>query len=223
MIENIKTTGFEQQPCNEWEDRVLHNWNLIFFIMGVHRPNPREHARWDCPPENWFKINFDGASKGNLGKEGCGVVIRNSNGDYVGGMAIPIGDQTNHVAEAYATLHGLLYAKSMNLRKIWVEGDSLNIINCLNKITKPLWTISNIIFKASQIINSFQTGIIIHNFREANHTIDWATNVACFSDHKIIWDFYESLPLDGRQLIEYDKWRSKQKYFNHDGVSDLQL
>ena len=62
--------------------------------MGVQRPNPREHARWDCPPKNWFKINFDGASKGNLGKEGCGIVIRNSNGDIMGSMAIPIKNQT---------------------------------------------------------------------------------------------------------------------------------
>ena len=101
-------------------------------------------------------------------------------------MAIPIGDQTNHVAEACTALHGLLYAKSMNLRKIWVEGDSLNIINCLNKITKPSWTINNIILKAIHIINSFETCIITHNFREANHTANWAANVAFFSEHKII-------------------------------------
>ena len=95
---------------------------------------------------NWFKINFDGASKGNLGIAGCEVVIRNSYGDKVGCMAIPIGSQTNHMAKACATLHGLIYAKSLNLMKVWMEGDSLNIINCLNKITQPSWTISNIIF-----------------------------------------------------------------------------
>ena len=102
-----------------------------------------------------------------------------------------------------------------------MEGDSLNIIDCLNKVTQPSWTISNIILKAINIINSFQTCIISHNFREANHTTDWAVNVAFFSDHKIIWDFYESLLLDGYQFVNYDKWRSRQKYFNYDGVSNL--
>ena len=104
-------------------------------------------------------------------------------------MTIPLGSQTNHIVEASAALHGLIYAKSMNLRNIWVEGNSLNIINCLNKITQPSWTINNIIFKAINIINSFQTCIITHNFREANRTSNWAANVVYFSDHKIIGIF----------------------------------
>ena len=140
--------------------------------MNIKGLNPRDNARWDYPPVNRFMIYFEGASKENLGKDGCGVVIRNSNGDNVGCMAILIGDQTNHVAEACASLHDLLYAKSINLRKIWVEGDSLNIINCLNKITQPSWTISNIISKAINIINSFQTCIMTHNSREANCSVD---------------------------------------------------
>ena len=62
---------------------------------------------------------------------GCGIIIRNENGDSLGVMAILIGEQTNHVAEASTDLNGLLYAKSMNMEKIWLEGDFLNIINCL--------------------------------------------------------------------------------------------
>ena len=97
------------------------------------------------------------------------------------------------------------------MKKIWVEGDSLNIINCLNKISIPLWTISNIIYEAIHIINSFDTCVITHNFREANGTADWAANVACSSDHIIIWGHYDPLPLDGRQFFHHDKWRSLQK------------
>lgn len=58
---------------------------------------------------------------------------------------MPIGNQTYHMDEDFPTLHGLIYAKNLNLRKVWVEGDSLNSINCLNKITQLSWTISNII------------------------------------------------------------------------------
>ena len=117
---------------------------------------------------DWYKINFDGTSKGNLGIVGCGIVIRDTYGEKVGCMAIPIGNQTNHVAEASSALHGLIYAKNLNLRKVWVEGDSLNIINFLNKITKPSWTISKIIFQAINIINSFEICVVTHNFREEN-------------------------------------------------------
>ena len=114
-------------------------------------PNLRDFCRWDCPLMDWYKINFDGAFKGNLGIAGCGIVIRDAYGEKVGCMAIPIGSQTNHVAKASAALYCLIYAKSLNLRKVWVEGDYLNIINCLSKITKPSWTISNIILQAINI------------------------------------------------------------------------
>ena len=105
--------------------------------MGDHRPNLRDLGRWDYPPDNWLKINFDGASKGNPGKVGCGIVIRNSNRDNMGSLAIPIGNQTNHVVEASATLHGLIFAKKLNMNNIWLQRDSLNIINFLNKKTIP--------------------------------------------------------------------------------------
>ena len=73
--------------------------------------------------------NFDGASKGNPGILGCGIIIKNMSGNSLGVMAIPIGEQTNHVVEASVALHDLIFVKSMNLKKIWLKGDSLNIIN----------------------------------------------------------------------------------------------
>ena len=102
-----------------------------------------------------------------------------------------------------------------------MEGDSLNIINCLNKITQPSWTISNIIFQAIHIINYFDICIITHNFREAKCVYDWVANVAYLSEHKVIWDYNEPLLVDGRQFIDYDKLRCKKKCFNNDDVRDL--
>ncbi len=58
-------------------------------------------------------------------------MIRNYNGDFVGGMAIPLGHQTNLDAKASTALYGLIYAKDLNLKNIWIECDSLNIINFL--------------------------------------------------------------------------------------------
>ena len=124
---------------------VIQKWNLSGLSMDQKSPNPRDTARWDCPPVDWYKINFGKASKCNLGITSCGIVIRDAYGEKVGCMAIPIDSQTNHVAKASATLYSLIYAESLKLKKVWLEGDSLNIINCHNKITKPSWTICNII------------------------------------------------------------------------------
>ena len=156
--------------------------------------NLRSLARWDFPLQGWHKINFDGASKGNHRIIGCEIVIKNEQGYSIGAMAIPIGVQTNHIAEASSTLYDLSYAISLNLNKIWLEGDFLNIVNCLNKVSHPSQTIQNITSKAIHIINSFDICIITHNFKEANHVVDWVANVACLSEHKVIWDNNEPLP-----------------------------
>ncbi len=163
--------------------------------------NLRNNARWDCPPKVWYKINFDGTSKGNLGIAGCGIIIIDKNGYSYGAMAIPIGDQTNHIAEASATLHGLLFTKRKNLEKIWLEGDSLNTIDYLNKVTTPSSTIHNIIFKSINLINSFDECVITHNYRVANMAVDWVANMACKSHIKIVWHNGSDTPFPTHLII----------------------
>jgi ribonuclease HI len=181
-----------------------------------HGNNLRNLTRWDQPPQGWCKINFDGASKGNLGMAGCRVIIRNMNGDSLWVMIIPIGEQKNHMVEASVALYGLSYAKSMNLDKIWLEGDSLNIINCLIKINNPSLKIHNIICKAIYLINSFEICVITHNYRETNHVADWAANVACKSHGKLIWKHGDNIPIKGLSLIKYDKVRSRKFFIIND-------
>jgi ribonuclease HI len=130
-------------------------------------------------------------------------------------MAIPIGFQTNHIAEASATLYGLSYAKSLDLTKVWLEGDSLNIINCLNMVTPPSWTIENIINKAKYIINSFEACVITHNYREVNKVADWVANVVCRSNEIVTWKNYDYFPMKGKSLIEMVRLICKQTA-NHD-------
>jgi len=51
---------------------------------------------WQCPPLGFFKLNFDGASKGNLGPAGFGEVIRNSEGIISHIMVGNLGFDTNN-------------------------------------------------------------------------------------------------------------------------------
>lgn len=61
---------------------------------------PCDGTYWLVPPLKWIKINFDGATKGNPGPTGCGGVTRDSNGICISVVALPLGIQTNHIAEA---------------------------------------------------------------------------------------------------------------------------
>lgn len=94
--------------------------------------NKRLEVKWKTPPHGWLKINFDGAAKGNPGPSGCGAILRDDKGICKGMVAVPIGIQTNHKAEVMAALQGIILAKKWNCTHLWIEGDSNNIIKCLN-------------------------------------------------------------------------------------------
>lgn len=132
-----------------------------------------------------MKINFDGASKGNPGVAGCGVVLRDEWGICKIIKCIPIGKQTNHVTEAMAAYHGIILAKEAKCTKVWCEGDSLNIINCLNMKFPPSWSISNAIKATRKISEEFEMCVFTHVYREANSCADWAANLACQSENII--------------------------------------
>lgn len=66
---------------------------------------------------------------------GCSVIIKNMNGDSLGVMAIPIGEQMNHVAEASAALYGLSYAKSLIWTKFGSRGTPSILLIGLIKLT----------------------------------------------------------------------------------------
>ena len=52
--------------------------------------------------------------------------------------------QTNHFVEAMTTLQITNLAKDQGISKLWLEGDSMNIVNCLNEVVRPSWNIDNI-------------------------------------------------------------------------------
>ena len=82
--------------------------------------------------ENKVSIFFDGASKGNLGKDGAGGFIY-----YLGGMletsfSWGVGHVSNNQAELYALLKACQLAKAVGHNNIQIFGDSENIIKALN-------------------------------------------------------------------------------------------
>lgn len=116
MTKNVRMSGKVLEPKDNWETTIIKNWKVDGSHCLHMEINPRSNVRWDYPP--WYKINFDGASKGNPGIVGCKIIIRDENGYSNGAMVIPIGNESNHIAKASATLYGILFAKSKNIEKI---------------------------------------------------------------------------------------------------------
>lgn len=51
---------------------------------------------WKPPAPDWFKVNMDGASRGNPGLATAGGVIRNEEGAWCGGFAVNLGICSHH-------------------------------------------------------------------------------------------------------------------------------
>ena len=59
--------------------------------------NPRSIIKWNFSPNGWIKGNFDGAAKGNLGRAGCGGVLRDHTDNIIDVIAIPIGNSNSRI------------------------------------------------------------------------------------------------------------------------------
>lgn len=135
----------------------------------------------------WIKGNFDGATKGNPRKGGCGGVLRDHTSRIVDAIAIPIGIPTSHKAEATTTLYTMGLVVDASYHNIWMEGDSLNIINMLNNKNLVTWTIEGSIMEIKNLINKFENVIFSHIFWEGNSIADWIANHAIYRERNLRW------------------------------------
>ena len=69
-------------------------------------------------------IYTDGASSGNPGKGGIGVVMKNEEGKKISEISREVGEVTNNQAEYLAVIEGLKEAKKLGGRKIHLFVDS---------------------------------------------------------------------------------------------------
>lgn len=81
------------------------------------------------PKQGKLKLNIDGASTKNPGKEGCGGIVRNENSEVFIAFSKNLGECTNNYVEMSALKIGLLICYQMGITKIQVEIDSLSYKN----------------------------------------------------------------------------------------------
>ena len=129
----------------------------------------------------------------------------------------PLGFQTNHFLEAKVACKIVKLAFDMGIKKLWLEGDSNNIIRCIKFITQPSWSIANIIEETRSILEYFECVYVTHVYREANTMEDWFSNEAVRQDKLMTWNSGRNFLKEVKSLIELEKiqrvqWRSKCNY-----------
>ena len=142
-ISEVTNSSFKVVKFNpivtQWDSQIRKKWKHLFITNGWKincSPSsllPRKNF-WRPPAYDFWKLNFDGASKGNLGPSGFGACIRNHIGQVVAILVSPLPIDTNNITEAHALLARLILAKQGCFQRIHIEGDSSVIIDaCIHR------------------------------------------------------------------------------------------
>jgi ribonuclease HI len=126
-----------------------------------------------------YRINIDGASRGNPGPAAYGVVIRDARGEVVATLKKYIGRFTNNVAEYYGLIAAMDYAHSHGFHAIRVDSDSELLVKQMRGLYKvrsadlqPLYE------RAHKMSAGFDSFGIEHVYREQNREADALANEA---------------------------------------------
>jgi ribonuclease HI len=125
-----------------------------------------------------FKFYIDGASKGNPGPSGIGVVICRD-GSTIKNIASFIGNTTNNVAEYTALIYALQEGLILNAENIEINTDSQLLYRQVKKIYKiKNANILGLYNQALHLMSAFKEVSIKHIPRQENRGADKLANKA---------------------------------------------
>lgn len=140
-------------------------------------------------------VHVDGASRGNPGPAGIGVVVSEPNGQVLHELSESIGHATNNVAEYTAWIKGLTLAASFGAREVTLHSDSELVIRQLkgeyrvkNNALKPLHA------KVKELFQKFERVRVRQIPREENQDADRLASQAAKGDTEP----------EGRTTVEFD-------------------
>jgi len=125
-----------------------------------------------------IEVYIDGASKGNPGPSGIGVVIC-KDGETIKNISSYIGNATNNIAEYSALIYALQEALILKAENIKINTDSQLIYRQIKKIYKiknP--NILGLYNQVTHLMSAFKEVSLNHILREYNRGADKLANLA---------------------------------------------
>ena len=125
-------------------------------------------SSWTPPPLGVFKVNVDGASSDQEGSSSVGVVIRDSSGQVMAALCLPLQSHFSAaLTEVFALEQGVLFAQELQLPRVIFESDALAVIQAVNdKATGSFY--GYLIQGILQICESFESCHFKHLNRRFN-------------------------------------------------------
>ena len=124
-------------------------------------------------------VYVDGASRGNPGEAGAGVVFKDPSEEVVEKLSLYLGQATNNMAEYKALLLALKRAGELGATSLQVYSDSELLVHQINgryRVRVP--HLQKLCQEAIRLISGFRSVNISHIPREKNAEADEQANIA---------------------------------------------
>ena len=142
---------------------------------------------WLPPPHGFHKINVDRASSDLENSSSIGVVIRDSFGHVVAALSRPLHAYfAAEISELLALEQGVLLAQELQLSRIILESNSLNVIQAIHdKATGSSY--GHIVQGILQASESFESCLFKHLSRNFNTVAHELAQLARRSGTQHLW------------------------------------
>ena len=139
-------------------------------------------VKWSKPPNGWYKLNTNGASCGNPGREGGGGLIRDCNGSWFKGFARSIGLATSITTKFWALRDGLKLALNAEIQRLIVELDTKVVVDIVKSNVVTNKPYAPLLYDCRCLMRRFLQVQVIHVYREGNRCADalarWGSSMA---------------------------------------------
>ncbi|KAK2422059.1 Polynucleotidyl transferase, ribonuclease H superfamily protein [Trifolium repens] len=173
----VRPTQLWQTILNMVQQYQLADTNNIALLAHHKVEVP---IGWNRPEGDWIKLNTDGASRRN-NSAGCGGLLRNSNGQWLGGFSRHLGTCNAYIAELWGVLDGLKLAYERGFKKIELHIDSNAMVQTLQSTRDGSVVGWRLIHEIRRLLAMDWEVKICHSYREANACADALANLGC--DH----------------------------------------
>lgn len=178
---------------------IATGWGLTMAdLLGLNLKNkichPFSPSLWMPPSQRAFKVNFDRASRGNLGLTGFGGICRNDQGEILKVFFGYLGHDTNKSVELEGIIQGLTLVTQEGWLLAILEGDSIVIIEMAKKFTcgkapgkvSFSWRLRLRLDVLQSLLSRTSVVSFSHVHRDANKVADLLVNQGIESDRPFL-------------------------------------
>ncbi|PKI57332.1 hypothetical protein CRG98_022277 [Punica granatum] len=174
---------------------------------------------WTSLPPGWMKLNTDRSASGNLGRAGAGGILRNELGRWIRGFALFLGTTNSLVAELWAIHEGLVMAKSLGIRSLWVELDAKVVMELIWGSSQDNLLLKSLIDDCRELRRHFREVRVQHVYREGNKVTDALAWIGRDTGQDLM--YFDIAPSDVAALLTYDAMGMSSPRFVRDHTTNM--